>query len=84
MLFLHRTAPKLVSFLTFLFCLSLALYGQKEANHWVFGNGGHLDFTAGYPLSVGGSAIASFEACASISDDQGNLLFYSDGLEIYF
>ena len=38
------------------FCLvSFSVFGQKEGNHWVFGNGAHVDFSSYAPVNVSGS-----------------------------
>lgn len=52
---------------------------QKEANVWHFGNGLCLDFNSGVPVEVSGSAMWTFEGCASVCDSVGQLLFYTNG-----
>ena len=60
----------------------LALFSQlanyKRAYHWYFGDSAGLDFTSGIPVTVSGS-LYSHEGCASMSDMNGNLLFYTNG-----
>lgn len=51
--------------------------------NWVFGHRAGLDFTTNVPIASGGFAIDTFEGCASVSDVNGNLLFYTDGLSIW-
>ena len=46
---------------------------------WHFGENASIDFSTGIPAATTGSMISTIEGCASISDDLGNLLFYSDG-----
>lgn len=55
----------------------------KRATHWYFGNGAGLDFSSGSPVAVTNGQMESGEACASISDTNGNLLFYTDGDTIW-
>lgn len=61
--------------------MSFASFGQNGGtwNNWYFGWFGALNFDNGTPTSVSGSSMISYEGCVSQSDDQGNLLFYSDG-----
>lgn len=56
---------------------------QKETNNWFFGYGAGVDFSSGHPVFKPGGKINSPEGCASVSDDQGNLLFYSDGIRVW-
>ncbi|NUQ24050.1 MAG: hypothetical protein HUU34_08860 [Saprospiraceae bacterium] len=55
--------------------------------NWVFGRNAGLDFstanTANPPTPTSGFMINTFEGCASISDANGNLLFYTDGLTVW-
>lgn len=53
--------------------------GGKEANHWYFGDKAGIDFSGGSPVADINGRLFSQEGCASISDKNGNLLFYSDG-----
>ena len=71
-----------------LFCIGLCcpifLFGQGQTTNWYFGNGAGLQFNddgSVSPLSDG--KINTFEGCATISDDFGNLLFYTDGIIVY-
>ncbi len=45
---------------------------------WAFGNRGGLDFNSGAPVEIN-TAMDTKEACASICDTNGQLLFYSEG-----
>jgi gliding motility-associated-like protein len=58
---------------------------QAQTNNiWTFGANARLDFVNGVnPPNVGSSAISSYEGSASISDNLGNLLFYTDGITVY-
>lgn len=58
--------------------------GMSLVNHKrVFGHGAGLDFSTAVPTPVMGFAINTFEGCASISDANGNLLFYTDGVQVW-
>ena len=59
-------------------------FGQDgRYNNWHFGIYSALTFNTGVPVFLNGSALQSDEACASISDTLGNLLFYTNGNEIW-
>jgi len=55
--------------------------GQCEDNsnrQWRFGNGVGLDFSSGQPVVTPTHAMQAFEDAASVSDQNGNLLFYTN------
>ena len=62
-------------------------FSQSEASHWYFGNGAGLifDSNAGSVASTNAasSTINTSEGCSSISDFNGNLLFYTDGRNVW-
>ncbi|PWH83984.1 hypothetical protein DIS18_05400 [Algibacter marinivivus] len=66
----------------FLIITTLA-YSQKEANIWYFGEHAGLDFNSGSPVVLLDGALNTNEGCATISDSNGNLLFYTDGVTVY-
>jgi len=51
----------------------------KMANIWFFGINAGLDFNNGNPVPLTTGALTANEGTASISDINGNLLFYSNG-----
>ncbi|MBK8681274.1 MAG: hypothetical protein IPN31_05070 [Bacteroidetes bacterium] len=51
-------------------------FSQKENYNWVFGDSAGLNFSSSVPEYFS-SSIWSAEACSSISDSAGNLLFYT-------
>jgi len=70
-------------FLLLVFILiSFFTNGQKQAWHWYFGGNAGIDFSSGTATLVTGS-LNTYEGCASISDTNGSLLFYTDGLTVY-
>ncbi|WP_299007309.1 T9SS type B sorting domain-containing protein [uncultured Tenacibaculum sp.] len=66
----------------FLCISSLSIYSQKEANVWYFGNNAGIDFN-GTPIALTNGALNTEEGCSTISDEDGNLLFYSDGIKVW-
>ncbi|HEX8546936.1 MAG TPA: PKD domain-containing protein, partial [Cytophagaceae bacterium] len=58
----------------------------KQANNWYFGNGGVIKFDPNslQPTSTAGTANFNFPGgSSSISDNEGNPLFYTNGSTIY-
>jgi len=58
------------------------MIAQNENNFWYFGNNAGLDFSTNPPLPITGN-LYTLEGCASISTNDGNLLFYTDGITVY-
>ncbi len=63
----------------FLTVFSNKIIAQKEANNWYFGHMTGVSFASGAPVPVTDGAIDAFEGCATYSDANGNLLFYTNG-----
>lgn len=63
-------------------CWSTA-YSQLESAHWYFGRNAGVDFSSGSPQLDFNGQLSTTEGCASISDSNGNLLFYTDGRFVY-
>ncbi|MEM1218490.1 MAG: gliding motility-associated C-terminal domain-containing protein [Bacteroidota bacterium] len=64
--------------LLFLFAPTL-VFSQLETRFWHFGSQLGLDFAGTEPVELTNSEIFAIEGCASISDCEGNLLFYTNG-----
>ena len=59
-------------------------FAQPQAYNWYFGQNAALNFSSGNPVSISGSAMNTYEGCASISDPiTGILLFYTDGTYVW-
>ena len=54
---------------------------SKENNHWRFGLQVGLDFNSGSPVQVW-SSMKGFENCAVLSDQNGDLMFYTNGGQV--
>ena len=76
---------KKIALLFTYFFISLYSYSQNEAANWYFGYGGGIKFNqiANTVTSVNDGQLFTNEGCASISDDTGGLLFYTDGTSIW-
>lgn len=74
-----------------LFCLMIlvmsicSIHAQNAAKHWMFGSKAAVDFNSTPPVAslLPGSNLTSDEGSASISDSNGNLLFYTDGRRVW-
>jgi hypothetical protein len=58
-------------------------YAQKETNFWYFGINAGLNFNSGAPVVTTNGALNTTEGCAAISDANGALLFYTDGVNVW-
>ena len=67
----------------FLLMCSASVFAQREAAIWYYGGKGGLDFNTGKPVFLADGQLEGGEGCASVSDKQGKLLFYTDGLKVY-
>lgn len=61
---------------------------EPSQAHWYFGNQLAVDFSNGFPLPdqsacINGTMQGVKEVAASVSDDNGNLLFYTDGERVW-
>ncbi len=57
-------------------------YTQLQNVNWVFGDSIGLNFESGEPEFFE-TTIRTYEACASISNSAGNLLFYTNGQDVW-
>ena len=76
---------KKISCVLILMVLSCSLFAQNEASFWYFGQNAGLQFDAstGTVSAITDGQINTLEGCTSISDSNGNLLFYSDGSTVW-
>lgn len=58
---------------------------QNEAANWYFGNKAGLNFPRGNPTPIvlTDGMLNTNEGCAAVSDSNGNLLFYTDGIYVW-
>ena len=67
-----------------LFFLSLStVYGQREADNWIFDGGAGLNFTTGDPVPLFVNAPTEFAGGTVMSDTLGNILFSFNGERVY-
>lgn len=70
-------------FLVVLLIISGHGIAQGEMNNWFFGKQVGLSFSSSNPKFIRNSRMNSIEACASISDSSGKLLFYCQPSVVY-
>lgn len=66
----------------FIFIFNLC-FSQNESNIWYFGENAGVNFNTGVPQPLTDGQLNTNEGCASISDKNGKLLFYTDGVTIW-
>ncbi len=68
----------------FLIALSpFTILSQNETSKWYFGQNAGLDFATTPPTALTNGVMNTLEGCASIADGTGNLLFYTDAVNIW-
>ena len=60
----------------------LSVTAQQD-NNWYFGRMAGLNFSAGRPQPITNSTMSTMEGSASMSDANGNILFYTDGISVW-
>ncbi|HUR31062.1 MAG TPA: hypothetical protein VMZ69_06490, partial [Saprospiraceae bacterium] len=68
--------------ISIIFGLAGLLVAQKQNDFWFFGSKAGLDFNTIPPTPLE-STLFTFEGTASVSDKNGNLLFYSNGAQVW-
>jgi len=63
--------------------ITINLTAQKHNNIWYFGKGAGIDFTSGSPVVLTDGVMNTDEGATILSDSLGNLLFYSNGEEVW-
>jgi len=63
-----------------LICPSLE---AQQGNQWYFGHLGGINFATNPPTALTDGQLNTLEGCSSVSDGNGNILFYSDGTQVW-
>lgn len=63
--------------------ISTSLSAQKEGNWWFFGNTSSLDFSINPPIVSSGSGMFTYDNSSAVSDQNGQLLFYTNGVSVW-
>ncbi|HCY83170.1 MAG TPA: hypothetical protein DHV22_16985, partial [Xanthomarina gelatinilytica] len=68
----------------FLLSINFCVFSQEEASNWYFGENAGIQFANDGSITVlNDGQLNTIEGCSSISDSNGNLLFYTDGITVY-
>ena len=73
----YSSYRKVILSITF-YALLLSCFAQKENNMWTFGYRNGLDFNTNPPTHFESEVVLAWEGNSSVSDENGNLLFYTD------
>ncbi len=73
---------KLITLITCFIILS-SINAQNEGNVWCFGRGVGIDFNSGVAVPFANTNMVSNEGNATVCDVNGNLLFYTNGVEVW-
>ncbi len=57
--------------------------GGRQSSIWYFGNQSGLDFSTEPPTVLSDGAIDTREGCATMCNNEGQLLFYTDGVSVW-
>ena len=63
--------------------VNFSISAQAEASKWYFGINAGLDFSSGNPIALTNGELVTDEGCATISENNGDLLFYTDGITVW-
>ena len=66
----------------FILCSVLSI-AQNETNIWYFGDNAGINFNSGAPVPLLDGQLVTNEGCASIANQSGQLLFYTDGVTVW-
>ncbi|MFD1162620.1 T9SS type B sorting domain-containing protein [Hwangdonia seohaensis] len=80
----QNPSPLKTKILLLIFALSVCfVFSQKQSANWYFGEYAGLNFNTPNPTPLTDGQLITKEGCATISDPNGNLLFYTDGVTIW-
>ncbi|PKP31385.1 MAG: hypothetical protein CVT99_09575 [Bacteroidetes bacterium HGW-Bacteroidetes-16] len=63
--------------------VAVSVFGQENAMVWYFGDRAGLDFNEGNPIVLSDGIMRAEAGCASMCDQQGQLLFYTNGNKVW-
>jgi hypothetical protein len=58
-------------------------FSQKQNNIWYFGEDAGVSFNSGLPIALTNGVMYQTEGSAVMSDNDGNLLFFTDGVSVW-
>lgn len=83
LLFFRKIKTKLRIISTFLLFYSSAIFSQNETDNWFFGENAGINFGNGVTTVLNSGQMDTPAGCSSISDYDGNLLFYTNGQTVW-
>jgi len=70
--------------LIYLVLFSNIVFSQNEKNNiWYFGNEAGIDLNSGTPTAITNGSMSAVEGCATLSDENGSLVMYTNGETIW-
>lgn len=70
-------------FILFFVVVSINVFSQNEANNWYFGDNAGVSFNDGLVTTLSNGSMSTPAGCASISNNNGDLLFYTNGQTVW-
>jgi gliding motility-associated-like protein len=67
----------------FMLFLTFDCFAQQEQTLWYFGEESGIDFSSGSPSLISNGELDTDEGSAVMSDNSGNLLFYTEGSNVW-
>lgn len=67
----------------YIIAFALSSFSQGQYNNWYFGTKAAINITSTSVTAITSSTLYCGDASASISDNAGNLLFYTNGVDVY-
>lgn len=82
--YLHKVIfmKQILLFLSLFLAVNFTAKAQ-QANVWYFGDHAGLNFNTTPPSALLNSQMYTHEGCSTVSDSLGNLLFYTDGRDVW-
>lgn len=70
-------------FLLGILCIIIWNANAQQDNNWYFGRMAGLNFSSGSPVAITNSKMTTMEGSAAISNQNGDLLFYTNGIYVW-
>jgi hypothetical protein len=74
---------KRILFILLISCFCKTSFSQKQNNNWYFGGFAGVTFNSGIPVALTNGLMYQAEGSAVMSDNNGNLLFFTDGVTVW-
>ncbi|HET9430710.1 MAG TPA: PKD domain-containing protein [Chitinophagaceae bacterium] len=70
-------------YLVILFNCAIPVLHAQHDNNWYFASHAGINFNTNPPSALAGGMLDIGEGCSTMSDDNGQLLFYTDGVTVW-